>query len=100
RRRLTSRLFPYTTLFRSVTTQTLSRSSMPGMLRVGCGQFLERLLDQAPQQRAVVDGGGVDVQADVHAAPVGQDGGVEGGAPGRRSEEHTSELQSRSDLVC
>src|SRR3954469_7823903 len=66
-----------------VTTQTLSRSSMPGMLRVGCRQFLERLLDQRPQQRSVIDGRAVDVEADVHAAPVGQDGGVEGSAAGR-----------------
>src|SRR5206468_10467614 len=34
------------------------------------------------------------------AAHRGAAGATRGARPGRRSEEHTSELQSRSDLVC
>src|SRR2546421_2038928 len=56
-----STLFPYTTLFRSVSHyvfRKIDRRIIPGMIR----------------------------------APLNK--------PGMRSEEHTSELQSRSDLVC
>src|SRR5690349_23327874 len=76
-----STLFPYTTLFRS-------RRARRGQL-----------------------GGGLDVDvADARMARerhVRRDHGDVGAAPGRRfgerearSEEHTSELQSRRDLVC
>src|SRR5437868_15232872 len=68
-------LFPYTTLFRS---------------REAFGKvdaLLERFLDFLVVQRVrrAVD----------QAAPIG-----DGRAAPRRSEEHTSELQSRFDLVC
>src|SRR5216683_5294224 len=57
-----STLFPYTTLFRSLSGR------VPSLVQFGSGPL--SLIDptQAP--------------------------------PGKRSEEHTSELQSRSDLVC
>src|SRR2546428_12874484 len=67
-----STLFPYTTLFRS------------------------RLLDQsarAAKRRAGRPGDGVSHDAE-------QDRGARVADHGPRSEEHTSELQSRSDLVC
>src|SRR5690349_22532428 len=81
-----STLFPYTTLFRS----------QPGRCRTG--------------DRAVRRGGGRG-RLDRGLRPVGLDlsdrarhradrGGGGGCARGRRSEEHTSELQSRRDLVC
>src|SRR2546421_8670175 len=70
-----STLFPYTTLFRSL---------LAGPARSTA----------APTAAAAVE---------PRATPVGGGGGAGGG--GRlvqvtRSEEHTSELQSRSDLVC
>src|SRR2546422_2335466 len=69
-----STLFPYTTLFRSRVRRVLLR-------------------EQAP---AVVDARPGDVRMDVHAARHDDHAaGVE-----LRSEEHTSELQSRLHLVC
>src|SRR5688572_32343203 len=70
-----STLFPYTTLFRSIARQPRHRSGRHPHCAGG--------------------------------APPGNGTGLEGGAPpGRRStfqsrsEEHTSELQSQSNLVC
>src|SRR5206468_10452716 len=80
-----STLFPYTTLFRSVEIEA----------RLLAGP------DVDPVAQAVLD--------DLHGRrrQLAERGGVErgqallrGGARGGRSEEHTSELQSRSDLVC
>src|SRR5206468_10565035 len=70
-----STLFPYTTLFRSATMRPLRTTTMP--LGIGCD----------PSPSATVP----PVMAKVWAAA---------GVPKIRSEEHTSELQSRSDLVC
>src|SRR2546430_12475493 len=76
-----STLFPYTTLFRSG--------------RASCGMAREepRGVDgraECKRTLAVVYGCGCG------AVP----GGGGPGAAGRRSEEHTSELQSQSNLVC
>src|SRR5688572_32767425 len=69
-----STLFPYTTLFRSVTTVvTVSVVS----------QFK-----------------GAEVSSITIDQPGGSMGDVVQGVPGLRSEEHTSELQSQSNLVC
>src|SRR5438034_4657836 len=69
-----STLFPYTTLFRSPRTlfsvPNFQRNREPYRLQFGC------LVTRVHRQRNV----GVDVT--------------------RRSEEHTSEFQSHSDLVC
>src|SRR3712207_8863790 len=65
-----STLFPYTTLFRSGEHPSLGRAGDGGGGR-GCGA-----------------GGG------------GREGGRGGGGGAGRSEEHTSELQSRQYLVC
>src|SRR5436190_18656033 len=71
-----STLFPYTTLFRSPTRAM-------GDLAVPVAFQLARTLRKAP--RAI---------AQELAQAVGRTPGV------ARSEEHTSELQSHSDLVC
>src|SRR5206468_8753889 len=71
RHRPTSTLFPYTTLFRS----RLDRGVIGG---IG--------IHRSAAYRSPV--------SDVAASPLDRDADVE------RSEEHTSELQSRSDLVC
>src|SRR2546428_1548050 len=72
-----STLFPYTTLFRS-----RDRSSRCGSV------IVDR--QQAPERR----GGDQDTAADADARELAAPNGLV------RSEEHTSELQSRSDLVC
>src|SRR2546430_13239081 len=69
-----STLFPYTTLFRSQPEETLAL--LLGRLSVGACALLD------------VDGDHVLRDADLRS-------GV-----GLRSEEHTSELQSQSNLVC
>src|SRR2546430_5506345 len=74
-----STLFPYTTLFRSVVTF------------VGHATFLI----QVAATSLLID----PVYAE-RASPVSFAGPRRVRAPGVRSEEHTSELQSQSNLVC
>src|SRR5260221_1666066 len=74
-----STLFPYTTLF---------RSSGSVALRYVAGEISEHFAYEANPNGAVENIAGV----------TGHDGRVLGLMP--RSEEHTSELQSHSDLVC
>src|SRR3712207_8342986 len=71
-----STLFPYTTLFRS---RTSSRTGLP---RIRMGQ-LHRLPPREPRRSRLNEEG------ETNAVPAGP-----------RSEEHTSELQSRQYLVC
>src|SRR3712207_7374193 len=84
-----STLFPYTTLFRSA-----GASGVPG----GVGPVGEPgLVEEGVQGRVDLGEGGVGALA------VGGAGVVLGalrGAGQQRSEEHTSELQSRQYLVC
>src|SRR2546421_8829434 len=70
-----STLFPYTTLFRS-------RGPAGALQRSGAGQGRGRAVCAGARRTAV----GAATPGRTDAA--------------RRSEEHTSELQSRSDLVC
>src|SRR2546430_11207941 len=71
-----STLFPYTTLFRSA-----ARGARRERFRDGVDPTHH---PRAADGRALVAGDGVRVQ----------------GGAGRRSEEHTSELQSQSNIVC
>src|SRR5256886_10385160 len=76
-----STLFPYTTLFRSQGDQDLSFAAMSQKMR----QFTDIVMsDPAVESVTSFTGGG------------------SGGSTARmfRSEEHTSELQSQSNLVC
>src|SRR3712207_7383419 len=74
-----STLFPYTTLFRSAVGVVAAVVDRPLGLRPGAGE--------------------VDDQRDVGRAVHGQRDALPVQL-GRRSEEHTSELQSRQYLVC
>src|SRR3712207_7326907 len=79
-----STLFPYTTLFRSpplVPASASSRRAVPAISRassVGCGSVCDRVMVVKSYRRSLR----VTVR------------------PENRSEEHTSELQSRQYLVC
>src|SRR2546427_1489927 len=77
-----STLFPYTTLFRSHTTGILVRDLVEQL----------PLLDGLPPE-LVRRVNGVRLYAPNMSS-------VDLAAPGYRSEEHTSELQSQSNLVC
>src|SRR2546430_10104539 len=81
-----STLFPYTTLFRSLLRggQGLARSALPGLRR----GFAVRDSSGAGRGR----GGDGSSMSSVRIPPVLRDA--------VRSEEHTSELQSQSNLVC
>src|SRR5947207_10695157 len=81
-------LYPYTTLFRSGERQPEVRLADTG----GAIDDGERARQQAPTEHRVEPGNaGRDACAQsLHSTP---------GSPAR-SEEHTSELQSHSDLVC
>src|SRR2546421_2342275 len=76
-----STLFPYTTLFRSVRDPRQDQHGRPVAQQLGHDLVGAGVVDAA-------DAG------EVHA----RDRDLAGASP--RSEEHTSELQSRSDLVC
>src|SRR3712207_8044508 len=74
-----STLFPYTTLFRSL-----------GMISVGDVQSSVYALSRVSIPGVVVGEKGISAEVIPHAT----------GSPIPRSEEHTSELQSRQYLVC
>src|SRR3712207_7836778 len=75
-----STLFPYTTLFRSAPADDLAG-----------GHALDRR-DRRQVQGALAGGHVADVRERDRIGPVGREAS--------RSEEHTSELQSRQYLVC
>src|SRR3712207_7194011 len=85
-----STLFPYTTLFRSAVERAI------GARRHGPGRVDDRLRLQRARERASAHG---RREGDAHGevARVHERGGDDRRA---RSEEHTSELQSRQYLVC
>src|SRR2546430_10456178 len=74
-----STLFPYTTLFRSI-AGLVDQLALGGGLDVGGEQDRSAVAGEAQHDAGVV--------------------GARERAAGRRSEEHTSELQSQSNLVC
>src|SRR3712207_8292385 len=81
-----STLFPYTTLFRSVVAG--------GPPAVGDLLLGQRVLPVVPEPLLVQPGVQVVPGQDLVLATLA------GGVPVERSEEHTSELQSRQYLVC
>src|SRR5206468_12974709 len=95
-----SPLFPYTTLFRSRYAQLIDGFSV-------ISDHLARLLYErhgVPEERIEVIRMGADARGEFDPARVEPIDGVGASAPailwpGRRSEEHTSELQSRSDIL-
>src|SRR3712207_9440664 len=93
-----STLFPYTTLFRSRGSDILRDG--PVLVRDGTGG--RSLLECREQDRRSRSGSGVD-GLELLAVPGGEQlsfTGQSDGRPAPRSEEHTSELQSRQYLVC
>src|SRR3712207_7012799 len=87
-----STLFPYTTLFRSAD----DRVAPPDRLVCRVVAVLGVVAEQLADRRGVVGPPGLDVAVQ----PALDVGSVHGLLQLRRSEEHTSELQSRQYLVC
>src|SRR5258707_7262455 len=85
-----SRLFPYTTLFRSCLAVTRRDLPCVGVART----------HGEPTRTAWQVAGDADLQLGPVGLAVGDDHDVVGPAHDQRSEEHTSELQSRQYLVC
>src|SRR2546430_8034493 len=91
-----STLFPYTTLFRSMLEDGSRAAEVNPVALLGAGDqrghrsHVDHRLRPAPAEDllggALADVGGVQLDALGRAGP--------------RSEEHTSELQSQSNLVC
>src|SRR5947207_7612623 len=81
-------LFPYTTLFRSHAENVVENRGSQNDLCRACLQYAEVLQDA----RGNADAGCHHSSWHYRARP--------GGPRRTRSEEHTSELQSHSDLVC
>src|SRR3712207_6949032 len=89
-----STLFPYTTLFRSEMAADFVKITTAEPL--GGSHYIRSLLEMLPGVRLV----GADMTLDGHASYL--EAGVEvlEFKSALRSEEHTSELQSRQYLVC
>src|SRR5690349_23939813 len=92
-----STLFPYTTLFRSL--RDLAREDLRERRAVHVQEVLDAVEVVDDRRRRERPG---DLHAAVARAElVGRERGVaRAEVDGARSEEHTSELQSRRDLVC
>src|SRR5207249_10008658 len=93
-------LFPYTTLFRSPPGEgKASKHSWPRAASCGSAAHVSGVLVLAPRRRLLFCSDRVlvahsqETSAYAHVPPWCA-------LPPRRSEEHTSELQSRFDLVC
>src|SRR5438477_239599 len=90
-----SPLFPYTTLFRSMTQSLLSRGGEAGeAARARCLKLLLRVAELA-----LADGNGAEALRIAQEAKPHLTAGPVADAF-ERSEEHTSELQSHVNLVC
>src|SRR5688572_32107878 len=91
RRQPRSTLFPYTTLFRSVKLGEEARSSLDPELRLrNYRRMNEIALEQLPWIPVVQPRRLYGIANAIEFQPYGNG----------RSEEHTSELQSQSNLVC
>src|SRR5690349_22143262 len=88
-----STLFPYTTLFRSASAQ--ANWQVLKTFHIGGTGGWDYVTVDAPRHRLFVT-------RSTHTMAIDENTGkVLGDIPGQiRSEEHTSELQSRRDLVC
>src|SRR3712207_7503083 len=92
-----STLFPYTTLFRSAGHRVDARATVDQVVAAVAGDAVGQLVAAACKvlaagQDQVLDVGSQGVvDRGLHRVPAG---------PRGRSEEHTSELQSRQYLVC
>src|SRR3712207_8462905 len=91
-----SALFPYTTLFRS----HVDRALVGDLLDAGRGEDRGTLLLELGEQRLHARQGLVVNRLQPAAYGVGGQRGREHTDTAHRSEEHTSELQSRQYLVC
>src|SRR5690606_41751714 len=91
RRPPTSTLFPYTTLFRSGLVKVAERLRDIKTEVVGVRHPVQQQGDLGPLIHAGELGRAAEVLGDRIVAILGASG---------RSEEHTSELQSRENLVC
>src|SRR5207249_8034915 len=95
RRTPRSTLFPYTTLFRSLRrrrSRLRQRDLRHAQARAGERRQLPGDAEDGETVRAVRRD--LDVEDVIVEAEIGDE------VPSERSEEHTSELQSRFDLVC
>src|SRR5256886_5911682 len=101
-----STLFPYTTLFRSLGTHVQQKGSLvaPDRLRFDFAHFQPVTPAELREIERLVN---AQVRANIPAETrvMDYEGAVAGGAIALfgekyRSEEHTSELQSQSNLVC
>src|SRR5690606_41400802 len=90
----TSPLFPYTTLFRSLHLRRIHHFDAVDHLILFVLDGLFRVFPVDCNQIVGFVGGSVDLQKLRRFLR------VVGGEEGPRSEEHTSELQSRENLVC
>src|SRR3712207_8646936 len=92
-----STLFPYTTLFRSSITYDVSGLELNGTVHVSDLTAPEgvTILDDPESVVASITLPRLEVEE-----PEEGETEVEGEGEGERSEEHTSELQSRQYLVC
>src|SRR5438034_2803057 len=89
----TSTLFPYTTLFRSAVSSR--RADL--LFGTSSGAPVLSVFD-LPDHAQICNCNGVSKGAIKEAIQIGKCSSVS--RVGARSEEHTSELQSHSDLVC
>src|SRR3712207_9114090 len=93
-----STLFPYTTLFRSGSSDDAGQAKLPELKRWGTAAFAAYMLIAVPLLLFllfVMLRAAPTTLATAFDSARGQLGGFQ-----QRSEEHTSELQSRQYLVC
>src|SRR5206468_9049441 len=98
RRPPSSTLFPYTTLFRSLSVGYGSEAGkMDPSVRKLCARYCRNslIITRNEESRTILRELGVPTELGTDTAWT-----FEPLPPEYRSEEHTSELQSRSDLVC
>src|SRR3712207_7466860 len=86
-----STLFPYTTLFRSCSGRAAKAQTLPI-------RFQGKPVNRAP--RASSDSTQAPAKPRIRGQPAGSTQVSRAGGTTKRSEEHTSELQSRQYLVC